>query len=309
MHVAASHRLTNLLSTVALTVVLLGLSAAVGGLLFGPEGSWMALAASLLALFLEPAATHRLTLALYRARPLGRHEAQGLWALLEDLAARAGLPAVPRPYRVPSRMVNAFAVGNPRRAAIAFTDGLLATLSPRELAAVAAHEVAHIAHEDLRVLGLADFVSRLTAMFSMAGQLGLLMTLPLILSGAVQVRWAGLLLLIFSPQIASIVQLGLSRVREFDADRGAVELTGDPSALASALAKIEKVNRTWRASLLPGWGNPEPSWLRTHPATEERIRRLVQLAEAERSQAAALPHTPITLDHRPPRWHFGGHWF
>jgi heat shock protein HtpX len=98
-------------------------------------------------------------------------------------------------------------------------------------------------------------------------------------------------------------------VREFDADRLAAELTGDPHGLASALAKIERVSRSWRAWLLPGWGNPEPSWLRTHPATAERIERLLELAPPP-----AMPPFPsahfvrMTVSPRPPRWRTGGLW-
>ena len=131
------------------------------------------------------------------------------------------------------------------------------------------------------------------------------------LAGAVAVNWPGLLLLAASPQLALLAQLGLSRVREFDADRLAAELTGDPQGLASALAKIERVSRSWRAWLWPGWGNPEPSWLRTHPATQDRISRLLTLAPGP---ATALPfHAPHFLPEsavtpRPPRWRPSGLW-
>lgn len=184
------------------------------------------------------------------------------------------------------RVVNAFATGSKQEASIALTDGLLRSLSPRELAGVFAHGVAHIANEDLRVMGLADSVSRLTCLLALMGQIAILLSLPALLVGAAEVYWPGLLLLAASPQLALLAQLGLSRVREFDADRLAAELTGDPQGLASALAKIERVSRSWRAWLWPGWGNPEPSCLRTRPATQERIARLLTLAPGP---ASALP--------------------
>lgn len=101
---------------------------------------------------------------LYRVRALHPQQAHEMWALLRELPARAGLPATPVPHYVPSAVVNAFATGSKQEASIALTDGLLRSLSPRELAGVFAHEVAHIANEDLRVMGLADSVSRLTCL-------------------------------------------------------------------------------------------------------------------------------------------------
>lgn len=207
-------------------------------------------------LLLEPAAASGLTLRLYGARPLHPNEAPDLWAVLRELAARAGLPAVPVPHYVPSGVVNAFATGTKHHAAIALTDGLLRSLTPRELTGVLGHEIAHIANEDLSVMGLADSISRLTHLLALLGQIMLLFSLPALLWGTVAIQWPALLLLAVSPQLALLAQLGLSRVREFDADRLTAELTGDPQGLALALAKIERESRAW---LLPGWGKPEPS--------------------------------------------------
>ncbi|CRS19089.1 hypothetical protein PAERUG_P5_London_26_VIM_2_01_09_04928 [Pseudomonas aeruginosa] len=260
-------------------LTLLGIAAVAGSLLLGDGGLWLALAAAGFTLLLEP-------------------------------AARAGLPAVPVPHYVPSGVVNAFATGSKHHAAIALTDGLLRSLTPRELTGVLGHEIAHIANEDLRVMGLADSISRLTHLLALLGQLAIVLSLPALLLGVTEVNWPALLLLAVAPQLALLAQLGLSRVREFDADRLAAELTGDPHGLASALAKIERVSRSWRAWLLPGWGNPEPSWLRTHPATAERIERLLELAPPP-----AMPPFPsarfvpeVTVSPRPPRWRTGGLW-
>lgn len=245
-----------------------------------------------------------LTLRLYGARPLHPNEAPDLWAVLRELAARAGLPAVPVPHYVPSGVVNAFATGTKHHAAIALTDGLLRSLTPRELTGVLGHEIAHIANEDLRVMGLADSISRLTHLLALLGQIMLLFSLPALLWGTVAIQWPALLLLAVSPQL---VLLGLSRVHEFDADRLTAELTGDPQGLALALAKIERESRAW---LLPGWGNPEPSWLRTHPATTERIQRLRELADSMAPQPLhSSPFLPdIPLAPRPPRWRASGVW-
>ena len=96
---------------------------------------------------------------------------------MRELSVRAGLPATPVPHYVPSAVVNAFATGSKQEASIALTDGLLRRLSPRELAGVLAHEIAHIANEDLRVMGLADSVSRLTSLLALMGQIAILLNL------------------------------------------------------------------------------------------------------------------------------------
>ena len=309
-NVGARHRWLNRLQTALLVLTLLGIAAVAGSLLLGDGGLWLALAAAGFTLLLEPAAASGLTLRLYGARPLHPDEAPDLWAVLRELAARAGLPAVPVPHYVPSGVVNAFATGSKHHAAIALTDGLLRSLTPRELTGVLGHEIAHIANEDMRVMGLADSISRLTHLLALLGQLAIVLSLPALLLGVTEVNWPALLLLAVAPQLALLAQLGLSRVREFDADRLAAELTGDPHGLASALAKIERVSRSWRAWLLPGWGNPEPSWLRTHPATAERSERLLELAPPP-----AMPPFPsarfvpeVTVSPRPPRWRTGGLW-
>lgn len=299
------HRWLNRLQTGLLVLTLVGIAAAAGRLPFGEGCLWLALFAVAGALLLDPVAASALSLRLYRVRALHPQQAHEMWALLREL------PATPVPHYVPSAVVNAFATGSKQEASIALTDGLLRSLSPRELAGVLAHEVAHITNEDLRIMGLADSVSRLTCLLALMGQIAILLSLPALLVGAAEVYWPGLLLLAASPQLALLAQLGLSRVREFDADRLAAELTGDPQGLASALAKIERVSRSWRAWLWPGWGNPEPSCLRTRPATQERIARLLTLAPGP---ASALPlRAPHFLPEsalatRPPRWRPSGLW-
>lgn len=130
--------------------------------------------------------------------------------MLRELAARAGLPTVPVPHYVPSGVVNAFATGSKHHAAIALTDGLLRSLTPRELTGVLGHEIAHIANEDLRVMGLADSISRLTHLLALLGQLAIVLSLPTLLLGVTEVNWPALLLLAVAPQLALLAQLGLS---------------------------------------------------------------------------------------------------
>ncbi|MDZ7583259.1 MAG: zinc metalloprotease HtpX [Thiobacillus sp.] len=308
--VVQGHAAANRLQTLLLVGALFAIGGLAGFILFGESGLWLALAATLFALVVEPLAATRLTLALYQARPIYLAEAPQLWRALEVLAERAGLPAAPLPHYVPSHMVNAFAVGNRQQSAIALTDGLLARLSSRELAGVLAHEIAHIASNDLKVMNLADYVSRLTGLFAIVGQVFLILLLPGWLAGYGELPWLGLLVLAFSPHLALLAQLGLSRVREFDADLAAARLTGDPHALASALAKIDQVSSNWRSWLLPGWGNPEPSWLRTHPETEERIRRLLALNLPAPTDTLPAPAFMLGAARARgvQRWYPGGFW-
>lgn len=209
-NVGARHRWHNRLQTVLLVLTLLGIAAVAGSLLLGDGGLWLALAAAGFTLLLEPAAASGLTLRLYGARPLHPDEAPDLWAVLRELAARAGLPTVPVPHYVPSGVVNAFATGSKHHAAIALTDGLLRSLTPRELTGVLGHEIAHIANEDLRVMGLADSISRLTHLLALLGQLAIVLSLPTLLLGVTEVNWPALLLLAVAPQLALLAQLGLS---------------------------------------------------------------------------------------------------
>ncbi|MCQ8180951.1 zinc metalloprotease HtpX [Methylomonas sp. SURF-1] len=308
-----SHRWLNRLQTVLLIAALLGICALAGSLLFGDDGIWMALAAAGFGLLITPGTAWRLTLSFYRARPIYPQEAPALWQMLETLAERAELPSVPTPYFFPSPVINAFAVGSHEQSAIALSDSLLQRLSTRELAGVLAHEISHIANNDLRVMSLADAVSRITAIFASLGQLFLLLSIPAMLFTGVtfEFNWPAVMLLLFSPHLALLAQLGLSRTREYDADLNAAMLTGDPLGLAQALAHIEQASKGWLAVLFPGWGNPEPSWLRTHPPTEERIRRLQALVPAAPSHwlnYAPLLGYSVTPIRRAPRWRIGGLW-
>ncbi|BBL59991.1 zinc metalloprotease HtpX [Methylomonas koyamae] len=308
-----SHRWLNRLQTVLLVGAMLGVCSLAGSLLFGDDGVWMALAAAGFGLLITPGSAWRLTLHFYRARPIYPQEAPALWQMLETLAEPAELPGVPTPYFFPSPVINAFAVGSREQSAIALSDSLLQRLSPRELAGVLAHELSHIANNDLRVMGLADVVSRITAIFASLGQLFLLLSIPAMLFAGVvlEFNWPAILLLLFSPHLALLAQLGLSRTREYDADLNAAILTGDPLGLAQALAHIEQASKGWLAVLLPGWGNPEPSWLRTHPPTAERICRLQALVPAAPSHwlnYAPLLGYSVTPVPRAPRWRIGGLW-
>ncbi|VCW39305.1 Protease HtpX [Klebsiella pneumoniae] len=139
-------------------------------------------------------------------------------------------------------------------------------------------------------MGLADSISRLTHLLALLGQLAIVLSLPTLLLGVTEVNWPALLLLAVAPQLALLAQLGLSRVREFDADRLAAELTGDPHGLASALAKIERVSRSARPAAAR-MGQSGTLRLRTHPATAERIERLLEQLRRPRCRRF---HRPVS---------------
>ncbi|TYO88792.1 zinc metalloprotease HtpX [Oceanicella actignis] len=311
MQPGARHKLENLLQSALLLAAMGALSWFSIEAIAGPETALWAMLGVMGGLALAPGAPMRLLLRAYGARPLTRREAPDLAALVEELARRAELPSAPKLFRIPSALPNAFAMGRPEDSVVCVTDGLLRLLTPRELAAVLAHEVSHVAHRDLWIMGLADSMSRAVALVAQLGQIMILLNLPLLLTGAATIPWRAPLVMIFAPVAVSLLQLALSRTREFDADLGAARLTGDPLALASALEKLERgVGRMWEDMFLGGRRVPEPSLLRTHPPTEERIARLREVAREMRASALDLPAglvpPPLAPPPPPPRRRWTG---
>jgi heat shock protein HtpX len=159
---------------------------------------------------------------------------------------------------------------------------------------------------------LADSISRLTSMMSYAGVLLVILALPMVLLGA-PFPLLPALLLVLAPLFASLLQLALSRARELDADLDAAGLTGDPQGLASALRRIERYQgRLWEQLVLPGRRIPDPSILRTHPTTEERVSRLLALVPQQaaygRLTAVELPQQLARVSKAPHR-RLMGHWY
>ena len=304
--------LRNGLQSALLLAAMAAVLAAVGGVLGGPAMMLWTLAGGLVLLTVAPRLPPAWLLRLYGAWPLAPRQAPQLFAILETLSRRAGTP-VPALYYLPSRLMNAFSIGSRDEAALTVSDGLLRGLSRRELAAVLAHELSHIRHNDTRVMGLADAVSRLTHALSLLGQLLVLVNLPLIVLGRAPFPWLGVLLLVLAPVVTALLQLALSRTREFDADLGAARLTGDPEALAGALTKLEQQELRWSRAFLPGQRNPSPSLLRTHPRTEERVERLLSLTSRHPGRVVAGPGgeplaPALPRVERPPRRHPSGLW-
>lgn len=307
------HKLRNLAQSALLVLGMLAILGLAGFLLWGWVGLVWTLGLTIVSLLVTPTVLPEWVMRAYGAVPLGLAEFPDGHALLAQLAARAGLARAPRLYWLPTSLMNAFAVGRPERAAIGLSDGLLRALAPRELAGVLAHELSHVRNDDLWIMGLADLVSRLTSLLSWLGQVLLILNLPFLLRDQAPVPWLVVALLVLAPTLVGLLQLALSRAREYDADLDAAALTGDPQGLAAALAKLERFQgRYWEEILLPGRRMPVPSLLRTHPPTEERIRRLLDLYEpvepVQEPPPVRLP-VGIRIVREPPRWRRSGSWY
>ena len=288
------HKFRNRFQTLLLTLAMVFLLGTISRLTLGPEfWPWLALLL-LIITFGLPRISPTWVLKLYKARPIDPRQSPPLYMLVRELSERAGLHSQPAIFWIPSQTLNAFAVGSPARSAIAVTEGLLRVLSPQELAGVLAHEISHIKNNDLRLLMLADLFTRLSYFMSLAGITVVLIALPWIVMGYVEVSAAVILLLLAIPSISALLQLGLSRVREFDADLDAAKITQDPAALARALIKIEQQQiNPWQRIFMPGYREYQPSILRTHPTTEERVARLHSLL-----QSGSIYKQPFTPNFR-----------
>jgi len=280
----------NQVKTVALLGLLSGLLIAVSYGVLG--GTFGAIAGITLAAITNWGAWYfsdRIALAAYRARPVSALQAPGLHRMVDRLARRAGIPK-PEIYVIPGQAANAFATGrDPHHAAIAVTEGIINLLPGDELEGVIAHELSHILNRDTLTQAvaatIAGAISFLAQMLSYALWLGGFSrdengSNPLALIGTV----------ILAPIAATVLQLGISRTREFAADAGAARLTGNPQALARALKRLEASARR-----TPMGGNPafEPLMIvnavpqqflsnlfSTHPSTEARVQRLMGISTA-----------------------------
>jgi len=276
--------LGNWFKTGLLMAAITALFGAVGALLGGGQGMLVALVLAAAMNFWAYWFSDRMVLKLYRAQEVDQTSAPQLYGTVRELAGRAGLP-MPKVYLIDELQPNAFATGrDAEHAAVAATTGILQLLTTRELRGVLAHELAHVRHRDI-------LTSTITA--SIAGAISTLAQFGMFFGGRDdhdRNPVVAILVLILAPIAAMLIQLAISRGREYEADRGGAEISGDPRALADALAKIERYARgvpletaethpaTAQMMIINPLSGGELSGLfRTHPPTEERIARLLTM--------------------------------
>lgn len=272
----------------ALAGLVLGLGAVFAGLL----GVLLAAGALAFAIVAAQRLPLEWLLARQGAQPLPVSRAPQLHRTLRQLARRAQLPAVPRLFVTPSVQPTAFTAGH-ERPIIVVSAGLLQSLSVPEVAGVLAHELAHIHNQDLRILQWASAFNTVLRGLARAAQFALVISLFMMLFGQAPMPLIGLALMMLGPWLGRLLQLSLSRSREYQADATAVQLTGDPRALASALMRLEAMQSGLLGRLFGLHNAMVPHWLRTHPPTSERVRRLVQPLGATNVPAAAYPRRVV----------------
>jgi len=296
-----TRRLRNVVQSVVLLAAMVTILGLLGWLLAGSSGIVLAALAVVVIAAFSPNLPPAMVAQMLGGRAVGYGAAPELYDMLRSLAEKAGLERVPTLYLVPSPAVNAFAVGSEQRSIISVTGGLLRILSQRELYGVLAHETSHLRNGDTWLLNLGGIFTNLTRGLSFAGQFLLFLNIPLILIGQVTIDWLAIGLLIFAPTLNGLLQLALSRTREFDADLGAVALTGDPMGLASALEKLSSIERAWFRRFFRLRAPEDPLLLRSHPATRERIARLQELSGKNGMAAAGwTSRGDLGTPYRPP---------
>jgi len=279
----------NWLKTAVLMAAIVALFGVIGASLGGQSGMLLALGFALLMNLGAYWFSDKLVLRMYNAQQVDASTAPELFNMVKELADKAGIP-MPRVYIIDDQAPNAFATGrNPANAAVAATTGIMRLLSAREMRGVMAHELAHVAHRDI-------LISTISA--TMAGAISALANFAMLFGGRDSEGRpsnpiASIAVMLLAPIAASLIQMAISRAREFEADRGGAEISGDPLALASALEKIDHFARgvpfeaaerhpeTAQMMIMnPLSARGVAGLFSTHPATEDRIARLRELARA-----------------------------
>ncbi|MBB5017354.1 heat shock protein HtpX [Chitinivorax tropicus] len=280
----------NWMKTAILMAAIVALFGLLGAVIGGKTGMMLAL---LFGIGMNAFAywnSDQLVLRMYNAQEVDAHSAPELYQMVQELAQHAGLP-MPRVYVIDEHQPNAFATGrDPEHAAVAATTGIMQMLTYRELRGVMAHELAHVKNRD-------TLISTISA--SVAGAISVLANFAMLFTGGQDRERSvnpivALLVMIFAPMAATLIQMAISRAREFEADWGGAVISQDPQALAMALQKIDAYARG--IPLNTAEAHPETAQMmiinplsgaglaglfRTHPATEERVARLMQIARGE----------------------------
>ena len=280
----------NMMKTAILMAAITALFMAIGSMLGGRAGMMLALVVAIGMNFFSYWFSDKMVLKMYNAREVDETSAPRFYNMVRELAQRAELP-MPKVYLIDEAAPNAFATGrNPEHAAVAATTGILNVLTERELRGVMAHELAHVKHRDI-------LISTISA--TMAGAISMLANFAAFFGGRDSEGRpanpiAGIAIAILAPLAASLIQMAISRAREFEADRGGAEISGDPQALASALDKIHRYAQG--IPLGPAEAHPETAQMMimnplsaeglkglfsTHPDTQERIARLMAMARGQ----------------------------
>ena len=279
----------NMVKTAVLMAAITALFMAIGSVLGGRQGMMLALVVALGMNFFSYWFSDKLVLKMYNAQEVDETSAPQFYRMVRELAQKAQLP-MPKVYVIEEDAPNAFATGrNPEHAAVAATTGIMRVLSDRELRGVMAHELGHVRHRDI-------LISTISA--TMAGAISMLANFAMFFGGRNSEGRpsnpiAGILVMLLAPLAASLIQMAISRAREFEADRAGAEISGDPQALASALQKIqayahgtpleaaERNPATAQMMIInPLSGGGLRGLFSTHPATEERVERLMAMARA-----------------------------
>lgn len=281
--------MTNVFKTFLLLAALTALFMFIGDALGGRTGMTLALFLALGMNFFAYWFSDKMALAMSGARPVSEAEAPELHRMVEELARRAGLPK-PRVYIIPQDTPNAFATGrNPKHAAVAVTEGILRLLTPEELMGVLSHELAHIKNRDILISSIAAVLAGAISYLANMAQWGLLFggfsgddddDNPLGIVGVI-------LMMILAPIAAMLIQMAISRSREFLADATGARILGNPVPLASALKRLDEWNHRLPMQVNPATaqmyivnplsGGSFASLFSTHPPIEERINRLLAM--------------------------------
>ena len=278
----------NLAKTAILMAAITALFIVVGGMLGGEEGMLIALLIAIGMNFFSYWFSDTMVLKMTNAQQVDEHSAPQLYAMVKELSEKAGLP-MPKVFLIDEDAPNAFATGrNPENAAVAATTGILRVLSPRELRGVMAHELAHVKHRDILISTVAA---------TMAGAISVLANLAMFAGGRNSEGRQGnpiaaLAVMILAPLAASLIQMSISRAREYEADRGGAEMSSDPESLAQALQKIhayaqgipfqaiERHPETAQMMIInPLTAGGLSQLFSTHPPMEERVARLISMSK------------------------------